>query len=106
MRVLLQVTMPHEPFNTYVRDGSVGEKIGRILAEEKPEAVYFTAFDGRRTGFIVVDITEPSQIPSLCEPWFLLFNADVQFRPAMTPDDLQRSGLDTLGEKWAETARV
>ena len=42
MRLLMNVTMPHEPFNTAVRDGSVGETIERILKETGPEAVYFT----------------------------------------------------------------
>ena len=31
MRMLLNIRIPHEPFNTLVRDGSVGDVIGRIL---------------------------------------------------------------------------
>jgi len=30
----------------------------------------------------------------------LTFNANVQFRIVMTPDDLKRAGLDELGKKW------
>ena len=48
MRLLMNVTMPHEPFNTAVRDGSIGEKIERILKETGPEAVYFTEHNGHR----------------------------------------------------------
>ena len=44
---------------------------------------------------------DPSKIPALAEPWFLLFNADVQFHAVMTPEDLGRAGLDELGEKWS-----
>ena len=38
MRILLRVTFPHEPFNTFVKDGSAGGKMKRILDEQKPEA--------------------------------------------------------------------
>ena len=31
MRMLLNVEFPHEPFNTLVRNGTVGQIIGRIL---------------------------------------------------------------------------
>ena len=43
----------------------------------------------------------PAEIPVLAEPWFLTFNANVEFRVAMTPDDLSRSNLEALGKKWA-----
>jgi hypothetical protein len=48
MRMLLNVQMPHEPFNTLAREGKVGAIIGRILEEIKPEAVYFTEQNGTR----------------------------------------------------------
>ena len=41
MRMLLDIKIPHETFNAAVRDGSVGEKLQRILEATKPEAVYF-----------------------------------------------------------------
>ncbi|MBI4487730.1 MAG: panthothenate synthetase, partial [Deltaproteobacteria bacterium] len=48
MRMLLNVVIPHEPFNTAVREGTVGAIVKRILDETKPEAVYFTELDGTR----------------------------------------------------------
>jgi hypothetical protein len=39
MRILLDITVPLEPFNTYVRDGTAGQKLGRIIDELKPEAM-------------------------------------------------------------------
>jgi hypothetical protein len=41
-----------------------------------------------------------SQVPTFAEPWFLTFNARVEFKVAMTPEDLGRAGLDALGKKW------
>jgi hypothetical protein len=100
MRMLMHVKIPPEEFNAAVRDGSVGKKIERILQETKPEAVYFTEYQGQRGAVMIVDLKDPSQVPTLAEPWFLLFNADVAFHVAMTPEDLGKAGLDALGKKW------
>jgi len=99
--MLLRVRIPHDTFNAAVRDGSAGEKLNRIMEATKPEAVYFTEDQGRRTAIVIVDLAEASKIPTYAEPWFLLFNADVEFHPVMTPDDLAKAGLDALGKKWA-----
>ena len=100
MRMLMIVECPHEPFNTLVRKGTAGEIMGKILAALKPEASYFTELHGRRTAVLIVDLKDPSQIPTLAEPWFLNFHADCRIHPVMTPDDLQRAGLPELGKKW------
>ena len=72
----------------------------KILAEQKPEAVYFTELGGERAGVMVVELAEASQIPALAEPWFLQFNAKLEIHPVMTPEDLGKSGLDGMGKKW------
>ena len=101
MRMLMHVHLPLEPFNTAVRDGSAGQKMKRILDATKPEAVYFCEHNGQRGGTLVVNLDDPSGIPALAEPWFLTFNANVEFRVAMTPEDLGRSNLEALGKQWA-----
>ena len=100
MKMLLTVEFPHEPFNTLVRTGKAGEVIARILETIKPEAAYFTEQDGKRGGIFVIDVQEPSDIPAFAEPFFLNFQADCKFRIAMSPDDLQKAGLQELGKKW------
>ena len=100
MRMLLNVVLPHEPFNTLVRKGTAGQILGKILEAIKPEAVYFTEQEGHRGATLVVHVEHPSQIPALAEPWFLHFNADCKFRIAMTPEHLERAGLQELGKKW------
>ena len=101
MRMLLHVTIPHEPFNTLVRQKKAGPIIARILQELKPEAVYFTEENGTRGAVLVINVAEPSRIPSFAEPFFLNFNADCKFRLVMSPEELERAGLDVLGEQWA-----
>jgi hypothetical protein len=100
MRGLIHVKLPHEPFNTAVRKGTAGDTIQKILAETKPEAVYFTEYHGRRGAILIVDITDSSKVPALAEPWFLSFNANVEFHIVMSPEDLGRAGLDKMGAKW------
>ena len=69
--------------------------------DTRPEAVYFTARDGKRGGVLIVDIDDPSKIPSIAEPFFLLFNAAVDIHPVMSPADLAKAGLEALGKRYA-----
>jgi hypothetical protein len=99
--MILDITIPHEPFNTLVRKGKAGKKLSKILEDLKPEAIYFSEHDGKRGAVAIVKMTDASQIPAIAEPWFLAFNADVKFRIAMIPADLKKANLDALGKKWA-----
>jgi len=100
MRFVVHVSFPPEKFNRAVLDGTVGAKMGKILDEMKPEAAYFCAMDGKRGGFLVVNMNDVSEMARLAEPWFLHFDATVEFLPAMTPADLQKADLDSIGKKW------
>ena len=100
MRILMNVKFPHQPFNAAVKDGTVGKKLNQILDSIKPEAVYFTEQNGQRGAVIIVNMADSSRIPALAEPWFLTFEADVEFRIAMTPADLKKAGLAKIGKQW------
>jgi hypothetical protein len=100
MRMMLEVQMPHEPFNTLLRQGTAGKTLAEILDQLKPEAVYFTERDGKRGAVIVLNVEEPSRIPSIVEPFFLSFNADCRFHIAMSAQDLRNSGLEELAKRW------
>src|ERR1700756_4773514 len=93
MRTLLRVSIPVEAGNAAVKAGTLGSTIEKILADLKPEAVYFLADEnGNRSGSIVFDLRDPSQIPAVAEPWFLAFNAKVSVRPVMNLQDLAKAG--------------
>ncbi|HET6348220.1 MAG TPA: panthothenate synthetase [Candidatus Krumholzibacteria bacterium] len=100
MRFVVHVSLPTDKFNKAIYDGTIGEKMGRVLEEMKPEAAFFTAKDGKRGGYFVVNINDPSEMPRIAEPFFLMFDGAVEFLPAMTPQELQKSGLDQLAKKW------
>jgi hypothetical protein len=91
MRCLLKVSIPVETGNATISDGSLGKTIESILADLKPEAAYFAADNGKRTGLIFFDLKDASQIPAVAEPWFLAFDAHVEFHPAMSLEDLKKA---------------
>ena len=92
MRMLLRVSIPVNAGNAAAKDGTLGTTVEKILADLKPESAYFFADDnGNRSGSIVFDMKDTSDIPAIAEPWFLAFNAKVSFRPVMSPQDLAKA---------------
>lgn len=108
MRCLLKASIPVEMGNATIADGSLPRTIESILADLKPEAAYFAEDNGKRTGFIIFDLKDPSQLPAVAEPWFLAFNAHVEVRPAMNLDDLKKasSGIEKAVKNYARGART
>lgn len=93
MRMLLRVSIPVDAGNAAAKAGTLGSTVEKILADLKPEAAYFFADDsGQRSGSIVFDMKDSSEIPGIAEPWFLAFNAKVSLRPVMNPQDLAKAG--------------
>lgn len=92
MRFLLKANIPVEAGNKAAKAGKLGTTIQSILADLKPEAVYFTDDHGQRTAFLFVEMQDASQIPAISEPWFLAFNASIEIHPVMVPDDLMNAG--------------
>jgi hypothetical protein len=99
---MLKVRIPVEAGNAAAKAGKLGSTIHAILADLKPEAVYFTDDGGQRTGFIFLDMQDAAQIPAIAEPWFLALNASVEFHPVMIPEDLAKAGsaIDKAVKKY------
>jgi hypothetical protein len=93
---MARISMPVESGNQAIKDGTLGRIIQETAERWKPEAMYFTTFDGRRTAFVVFDLTDSSDMPPFAEPFFMELNADVMYAPVMNGDDLQK-GLSKLG---------
>ena len=92
MRFLVKVNIPVEAGNEAAKAGKLGTTIQSILADQKPEAVYFTDEKGQRTAFLFLEMQETSEIPGIAEPWFLALNASIEIHPVMVPEDLAKAG--------------
>lgn len=105
MRMLLRVSIPVEAGNAAVKAGTLGSTIERILADLKPEAAYFMADDnGDRSGSVVFDMKDTSQIPAIAEPWFLAFGSRISLRPVMNAQDLA-AGLPAIAKAATQFGR-
>ena len=105
MRMLLRVSIPVETGNAAAKAGTLGSTVEKILADLKPEAAYFFPDDnGNRSGSIVFNMEDSSQIPAISEPWFLAFNAKVSIRPVMNPQDLAKAGpsIIKVGQQYGK----
>lgn len=106
MRTLLKVTIPVDRGNSAIENGTLAKTIESILNDLKPEAAYFTTIEGKRSGLIVFDLKDTSQIPAVAEPWFIAFNAQVEIEPVMNQEDLKKalSGIEAAVRKYRPTA--
>ncbi len=95
MRVMARISIPVESGNQAIVKGSLPAVMRRAAERWNPEAMYFTAFDGRRTAFIVFNLPDASDIPPFAEPFFTELNASVEIAPVMDGADLAK-GLSQL----------
>jgi hypothetical protein len=89
MRILVKVSFPVEAGNAAAKDGF--KTMQNILEQQKPEAAYFLAENGKRTGILIFNMQDASEIPGIAEPWFLALNAAIEATPVMVPADLQKA---------------
>jgi len=94
VKFIVEASFPLEPFNTLVRKGEAGHKIEEVLGSIRPEVVYFTDNGVGRGAMMIVDLADASQVPHVTEPLMLNLDADVHYRIAMAPEELQAAGLD------------
>lgn len=102
MRYIIRFSFPVETGNPAVQNPEFGAKMGELLKEIKAEAAYFTAVDGQRGGYLVVNFDDASMIPAIAEPLFSWLKADLQFIPVMVPEDLMKAGpaIAAATKKW------
>jgi hypothetical protein len=96
MRVMARISIPVEAGSRAISNGSIGQIIQSTAERWKPEAMYFTAFDGKRSAYIIFDMPDSSDIPPFAEPLLGGLDADIDISPVMDIEDLQR-GLAKLG---------
>src|ERR687890_2786154 len=98
MRTMVKLTFPTQETNPLIRDGSIGQTMETILGNLQPEAAYFGPLDGKRGGYIVINMEEETDLVTKIEPFWLELGATVEIiGPVMSADDM-RAGLLRLYE--------
>jgi hypothetical protein len=85
---MMKVMMDVDAGSAAVKSGRMGEIMRSTIEKVNAECAYFTAVDGCRGGYIVFDLKEASDIPSICEPFFNELKARIELMPVMTPQDV------------------
>lgn len=80
---LTQGIIPVESGNDAARNGELEPAIHSILEEQKPEATYFIAEGGTRTGLVFLGLESAAGLPKIAEPWFPGLNARVELTPGV-----------------------
>ena len=88
MRFMITCRIPVEKGNEVAKAGSLDSTIQSIMEELKPEAAYFSEIEGGRSGYIVVNMDDASQISLIAETLFLGLGATIQVHRVMVAEEL------------------
>jgi hypothetical protein len=89
MRTMMKISIPVESGNKGVKEGSLPKTVQEFVDKAKPEACYFVAEGGKRTGYFFFDLKDPTLIPTMAEPFFMGLNASIELTPAMNLEDMK-----------------
>ena len=89
MRLMMKVSIPVEPGNKGVAEGILPKTVLAFVESHKPEACYFVAENGKRTGYFFFDLKDASSIPLAAEPFFMNLGAGIEITPAMNLEDMK-----------------
>lgn len=95
MRMMMKMQMDTEAGSKAIADGTLPQVMGKTMEALKPEAAYFGPDGGKRTAFIIFDLEDPSQLPSITEPIYSTMKASIEIFPVMNREDLQK-GLQQM----------
>ena len=90
MRTLMTCIIDTQAGNRAAKEGNIAKIVGQIAERLKPETAFFYTQNGHRSMNMIFDLKDSSEIPSIAEPLFQEFNAQVSFAPVMNLDDLKK----------------
>ena len=99
MRMLMRWRLGTVETNEAMRSGRMADINKRLDELTKPEAQYFCVEGGTRTGYVIFDLADPSDIPPIAEPLFQELNATVEFFPTMDAAQLG-AGIGKASAAW------
>jgi hypothetical protein len=90
MRMMMVAQMDTEAGSKAIAAGEMPQLLGDMLERLNAESAYFGPLDGVRTAFVVFDLQDPSQLPSITEPLFSKAKANIRMFPVMDREALQK----------------
>ncbi len=103
MRVLMKYSLPNTAGNRPRDPEMIRSRIEDLHKRVHPEASYFYPEHGHRTGLMIFDLKDPSDMPALSMA-LLEVEATVEVFPVMNLEDLKR-GLAKAAEQRAAGVR-
>ncbi len=102
MRFLMKVGLSAEKGNSLVRTPNMGQVMDDMLSDIRPEEAYFAVEGGQRTLYLIVNVADAHELPRFAEPFWLRFEANVEFIPVMKRDDLMKAvpDIERLAKKY------
>ena len=97
MRMMLKVTMATDAGNKAIVENKLPQIVGKFVESYKPESTYFTSENGQRCALFFFEMNDASQMPSICEPFFMGLNAKIELNPAMNLADMQAGVAKAMG---------
>ena len=74
-----------------VKDPKFIQNLEEYINKVKPEASYFFEAGGNRVSVFVVNMDSADMIPIIAEPLSQEMDANVEFHPVMSLDDLKKA---------------
>lgn len=98
MRFIVRASIPNEAGNQMLKNPEFSKKMEMVMGDLRPESVYFGVENGKRTIFMVVNVKEGCDLPSVAEPLWMGLNACVDFVPVMDQSEFAKA------QNWIEKA--
>ena len=80
MRFLISARVPTQEANALIQEGRFLQTFQSIIEDLQPEAAHFTAMDGARGAYFVVNVDDPSELAHKTEPLLQGLGAEIQIQ--------------------------
>ena len=103
MRNMVKFWIPVSEGNELVQTGKIGQVFQSLMDDFKPEAAYFFADEGVRSGFMILNVGEQSEFIRIAESFWFGLRAEITVTPVMSGEDLKKglTGIEDLLKRYA-----
>lgn len=88
MRWMIKFSIPVSDGNEFVKTGTIGQNFHSLMEDFKPEAAYFFPENGQRSGFMIINVNDSSDLVRVAESFWFGLRADITVTPVMNGEDL------------------